>query len=218
MTSSSDTVATPPHSWLTELNPADVVQLRPTRRSGAVDEQRAGAIRQAVARAAAEATQRGFRDGHDAGYEAGHREGVRAARAETQAAVAALEVVARDLERRAATDLDSAADTIAAAALELAEMIIGRHIEAAADPGADALARALALAPPGRVTVRMHPDDAALLDTSALPSDGRVSIVADPSIGRGGCIAEGGATTIDAQVGPAIARAREALQQSGAGS
>lgn len=217
MTSSSDTVTAPPHTWLAELDPADVVQMRPARRSGAVDEQRSGAIRQAVAKAAAEATQRGFRDGHDAGYEAGHREGVRAARAETQAAVAALEAVARDLERRAATDLDSAADTIAAAALELAEMIIGRHVEAAADPGADALARALSLAPPGRLTVRMHPDDSALLDTSALPADGRVTIVADPAIGRGGCIAEGGATTIDAQLVPAIARAREALQQTAGG-
>jgi flagellar assembly protein FliH len=216
MTSSSDTVGAPAHMWLEELDPASVVRPRPTRRSGAaVDGERASAIRDAVARLGAEATQRGFRDGHDAGFEAGHREGVRAARAETHAALAALHAAAVDVERRAATDLADAAQAIATAALDLAETVIGRHIEAVADPGADAIVRALAFAPPGRLVVRMHPDDVALLDTAVLPPDGRATVVPDPSIGRGGCIVEGGATTIDAQVGPAIARARQALLEAG---
>jgi flagellar assembly protein FliH len=216
MTSSSDTISAPAAGWLTELDPANVVRPRSVRRSGAtVDAERASAIRDAVARLAAEATQRGFRDGHDAGFDAGHREGVRAARAETQAALAALHAAAVDVEERAATDLADAAQAIATAALDLAEAVIGRHIEAAADPGADAIARALALAPSGRLVVRMHPDDIALLDTSALPPDGRAAVVPDPSIGRGGCIVEGGATTIDAQVGPALERARQAILDAG---
>ncbi len=210
MTSSSETM------WLDELDPADVARPRGTRRTGAVfNDARADAVRAAVARAAAEATRRGFRDGHDAGFKAGHREGVRAARDETRAAVAALHAAARDIQQRAATDLAEATRTIAAAALELAEAIIGRHIEAAADPGADALARALALAPNVPLTARLHPEDAALLDTSLLPEDGRVVVVADPAIERGGCVVEGGATTIDAQVGPALARARQALEDDG---
>jgi len=209
MTSSSETV------WLAELDPADVARPRGTRRTAVFNDARADAVRAAVARAAAEATRRGFRDGHDAGYRAGHREGVRAARDETRAVVAALHATARDIQQRAATDLAEATRTIAAAALELAEAIIGRHIEAAADPGADALARALALAPNIPLTARLHPEDAALLDTSLLPEDGRVVVVPDPAIERGGCVVEGGATTIDAQVGPALARARQALLDDG---
>jgi flagellar assembly protein FliH len=206
MTSSSDAV------WLAELDPADVARPRGTRRTGAVfNDARADAVRAAVARAAAEATRRGFRDGHDAGYKAGHREGVRAARDETRATVATLHAAACDVQQRAATDLADASRAIAAAALELAEAIIGRHIATADDPGAEALARALALAPGVPLTARLHPEDAALLDTSLLPDDGRVTVVSDPAIERGGCVLEGGATTIDAQISPALARARQAL-------
>jgi flagellar biosynthesis/type III secretory pathway protein FliH len=61
----------------------------------------------------------------------------------------------------------------------------------------------------------MHPDDIALLDTAALPPDGRATVVPDRSIGRGGCIVEGGATTIDAQVGPALERARQVILDPG---
>jgi flagellar assembly protein FliH len=197
-----------------ELDPAAVVRFRPARRGLPVDDQRAEMIRDAVARAAAEATRRGWRSGHDAGYDSGRREGLRGGRDELDAAVRALTAAAHDVERRAATDLADAAQAIAVAALELAESIIGRHIEAAADPGADALARALALAPPGRLAARMHPSDADLFDEAKLPTDGRVSIVADPAIERGGCVIEGGATTIDAQIGPAIARARQALTEA----
>jgi flagellar assembly protein FliH len=206
MTSSSDT------AWLAELDPADVARPRGTRRTGATfNDARADAVRAAVGRAAAEATRRGFRDGHDAGYKAGHREGARAGREETRAATAALHAAARDVHQRAAADLDEAARTIAAAALELAESIVGRHLETAADPGAEALARALALAPSGPLTARLHPDDIAILDTSLLPDDGRVALVADSAVERGGCVVEGGATVIDAQIGPALARARQAL-------
>jgi flagellar assembly protein FliH len=215
MTSSCE-VAEPPACAWPELDPAAVVRPRPVRRGLPVDDQQARLIREAVARAAAEATKRGWRSGHEAGYEAGHREGVRAARAELTAVVHALSAAALDVEQRAATDLADAAQTIAVAALELAESIVGRHIEAAADPGADALARALAMAPPGRLVARLHPADVELFDATSLPDDGRVTIVADPSIERGGCVIEGGATTVDAQVGPAIARAREALLQPGA--
>jgi flagellar assembly protein FliH len=208
MTSSSDTLAP---SWLAELDPADVARPRAARRAGAPENGRAKALSQAVARAAAVATERGFRDGHDAGYAAGHREGVRAARDETRAAVAAIVGAAHDLERRAATDLDAAAETIALAALDLAESIIGRHVATTADPGADALARAMCLAPTGSVTVRMHPADLALLDASVLPPDGRVTLVPDPGVERGGCVLLGGATTIDAQIGAALDRARAAI-------
>ena len=205
MTSSSDTLAPP---WLAELDPADVARPRSPRRAGAQESPRARAVSQAVAKAAALATERGFRDGHDAGYSAGHREGVRVARDETRAAVAALLAAARDLDQRAATDLDGAAQTIALAAIDLAESIIGRHVATSDDPGADALARALALAPAGAVTARMHPADLALLDTSVLPPEGRVTLVPDPRVERGGCVLEGGATTIDAQLGAALDRAR----------
>ena len=57
----------------------------------------------------------------------------------------------------------------------------------------------------------MHPGDLALLDASALPPDGRVTLVPDPGVERGGCVLEGGATTVDAQIGEALQRARAAV-------
>jgi flagellar assembly protein FliH len=172
-----------------------------------------------------------------AGYAAGWSEGRRNADAESRAraAVVAAEVgaaerarqqrhasaldavagAATELERRALPVLDEFSDSILAAALVLAEAVLGRELALAADGGAIALRRALDLAPKRRpVTVRLHPEDLVTLSLtgSTVDIDGRtVTLVPDASVGRGGAIADCDATEVDARLGAALDRAGKVL-------
>lgn len=157
--------------------------------------------------------------GYDDGYSAGLAEGLAAARAgaAAEAANAAdrLQVLGRglaeaadDLRRRQALELTGLEDALARAAFDLAAAIVGRELQLAASPGADALARALALVPAGCAAIaRLHPEDAGPL--GEVP--GPITVIADPAIDRGGCILEVGDSRIDAQLGPALDRVRATL-------
>jgi flagellar assembly protein FliH len=159
------------------------------------------------------------RRGYDDGYRAGMAEGLVAGRAavatETAATLARLESVmaslreaAADLRRREALELAGLEDALARTAVDLASAIVGRELEIAASPGADALARALALVPAGATVIaRLHPADAAVLRD---PTEG-VTVIADPAVEPGGCILEVGDSRIDAQLGSALDRVRAAL-------
>ena len=156
--------------------------------------------------------------GYDVGFQAGYQEGLHAGQAAASAqarsgaarlerAVAALSGAAEELARRQALELRGLEDTIAAAAFELAAAVVGRELELSGSAGADALARALALVPSGvPVVARLHPDDAALMS----PPDS-VRLLADVAVEPGGCVLEVGDCRIDAQLGPALARARAVL-------
>jgi flagellar assembly protein FliH len=180
------------------------------------------------------------RRGYDDGYRAGMAEGLASGRAamaaESVAATARLEALARalsdagdDLRRRQGLELTDLEDTLARTAVDLASAIIGRELQISASPGADALARALALVPAGSMAVaRLHPADAAVLaeaDAGAATgafaggylaargsgTPASVTIIADPAVEPGGCILEVGESRIDAQLGPALDRVRAAL-------
>jgi flagellar assembly protein FliH len=167
--------------------------------------------------------------GYDHGYRAGMAEGLAAGRAaaatESAAAAVRFEALTRaladaaeDLRRRQALELAGLEDALARAAVDLASAIIGRELEVSASPGADALARALALVPAGSTAVaRLHPADAASLSAGP-PADGpsatvpaSLTVIPDPAVEPGGCILEVGDSRIDAQLGSALDRVRAAL-------
>ena len=167
-------------------------------------------------------------DGYRDGYEAGVAAGTASAHAEVTAAagvrhavlagavdraVAALAAATAELDARAALALTGLEDDLAGAAVALAEAVVGREVACSPAAGRDALARALALATPGVAAVaRLHPDDAELVGDLASVDPGRaVTVVADPAVERGGCLVEAGDCRVDAQLGPALARARAAL-------
>jgi flagellar assembly protein FliH len=103
---------------------------------------------------------------------------------------------------------------VVSVAFELATALVGRELEVARDPGADALTRAMALVPDrGEVVARLHPADAETFQRADRRAPGRepFTIVADPSVERGGCIVDVSTTQVDAQLGPALQRMREAL-------
>lgn len=174
-------------------------------------------------------------EGHAAGYAAGWAQGRQEARVAVEAvaaeaieqsrlaaedqrlrvdrALTALAVATHGLERRVVPSAEDTEEAVVATAFVLAEAVIGRELALAAEPGAEAMARALDLAPKNRpVTVRLNPGDLATIGAGTAKIDGRtVTLVADGSLSAGDAIAECDATTIDARLGPALDRAREVL-------
>ncbi len=117
----------------------------------------------------------------------------------------------RSCEQVAVADIE---DTVVELALSIARSVLARELATSADPGADAIARALALAPDdGPVTVRLHPDDVRALGDLPQAAQGReLVVVADPAVEPGGCVAEAAGRQVDAQVGPALARVAAVLR------
>jgi flagellar assembly protein FliH len=163
-----------------------------------------------------------------AGWEQGRSEGREAARQEASAQVdaaerrreqewvrtlSALHVSTADLDARQAPAFQDIDSTVAMMAVEIAEVLLGRHLELGNWQALDAVRRALALAPRrSSAIVRLHPDSIrGLADISDAVPGGSVTIVPDSSVEIGGCIVEAGDRTIDAQLGPALERLREVL-------
>jgi flagellar assembly protein FliH len=165
----------------------------------------------------------GYTAGFAAGYQDGLAEAAVAIEAETQQlrarldrAMRAMSAAATELAARQATDIAGVEDALAAAAVELAEAILGRELELAKTPGIDALARALALVPPAQAAVaHMNPADLCDLDPGMLGAGRDLTLVADPGVEPGGCILAVGDSRIDAQLGPALDRVRAALSAGG---
>ena len=198
---------------LDQLNPANIVRderMGVARRPGRVDPARARVIQEAAHRAAAGRSSADREAGYATGLAAGRDQGLRLARADADRAVAALAAASQVMRSGAATDLSEAEDALVAGAFELAALVLDRELELAANPGAEALQRALALEPSGKMEAHLHPDDLAILAPEGA-APGPVSLVADAGVERGGCVLVNGPTTIDAQLGPALAHARAFL-------
>lgn len=96
-------------------------------------------------------------------------------------------------------------------ALDLVQTFLGRELEVAREPGLDAVRRAVAAVETDvRIVVRLHPDDLATVHPDA-DLDPRVTLLADPSLGRGDAVAETADNVVDATVAGALARVREVL-------
>jgi flagellar assembly protein FliH len=170
----------------------------------------------------------GYAEGHAEGKAVGYAEGyqrgneeaaeralefMREREARLTAALDALAAAARACNERQSAAIDDIEHTIVSAIFDLAETVVGRELSHTRTPGRDALARALSMAKShGPATARLHPDDIETLGDLADIAPGRViEVVADPEVEPGGCILEAGAQRVDAQIGTAIARAKQAL-------
>lgn len=132
-------------------------------------------------------------------------------RADQQALVASLGDAVAHVDAVLAERQELIATEAVDLGLRIAEAILGRELAAMTDAGAEALRRALAEVPPTTAaTVRLHPADAAALDPTAI-ADRTVTVVADPAVAAGGAVLETEVSTVDASLGTALARVREAL-------
>ena len=168
----------------------------------------------------------GFEHGRREGQAEGYRDGLETGRAE------ALDAGRREASRLLealrgsvadhGTRLDEVAGEVARAATELAfgiaEQILQRELLTAADPGADAIRRAVAALPHAgesisAAVVRLHPDDASRLvaDPDELFAGVELVIVADSDVEPGSCLLDVDQTRVDTSVSSALARVREVL-------
>lgn len=176
-----------------------------------------------------DAREAGFREGFDAGYTAGHSEGLQAAAFEAQHAEAeraarlqpalqALEAAVAQFDTEQGRAFADVEDALAAAAFALLHALLGRELALATNPGHDAVARALALAPERLpVRIHLHPQDAATITDAAQLAPGRdVTVVPDASLAPGDARVEVGSSRVDAILADAIARVGVALGLDGA--
>ncbi len=178
-----------------------------------------------------QARARGFRAGFEAGRAAGHAEGLtRMAEAELQMVEA--EAVARR-ERtahvKAMTNgigmlvqnaleyqlplLDQMRDLISEMAVELAEQLVGHHLEVDDCAALDAIQRAMKHAPRGvSVSIHLHPSDMSLVNDLDNDIDwGLVNAIEDESVEPGGAVVVVNNLEIDAQISLAMERVRKVL-------
>ncbi len=161
-----------------------------------------------------------------AGYDEGYRAGADAAARSLDAErVAQLRRMADAVERAAAAVAPERARLVdhlgaeaAQLAFELAEVLVQGELTHAG-AGLDAVRRALALVPDGEdIVVRVHPASAVAVDDVAqMAPTSSVRFVPDAAIEPDGCVVEAGPCRIDAQIGPALQRARAVLAGAGAG-
>ncbi len=173
--------------------------------------------------------------GHADGFQQGHEEGLAAAQREKEAAlevelailrqseqqrqdalhraVALLEQAAAALTEQQAEALHDVEDVVLNAAFDLATTLLGRELEMATAPVRDAIRRALTVLPGDvPVTVTVHPVDVAALGDLAEITAGRVvRVLTDADVEPGSCVADGGATHVDASLAAAIERVRQVL-------
>jgi flagellar assembly protein FliH len=158
-----------------------------------------------------------LRQGYDDGYAEGlaHAAAVAAGIRDEEvqrvgralSALSSAVAAAEEAERTMRAEIQVAAPKLAFA---LVEVLLGRELVLAANPGREAVARVLGLDEGMQpATVRMNPADIAALDEVDL---GRVvHVVADPAVEPGGALVEIGRATLDGQLGPAVERVREIL-------
>jgi flagellar assembly protein FliH len=164
------------------------------------------------------------RDGYDQGFEEGYAHGRELAFGDAQGAIQDLQTrltsvtvqlahAADALLVRETTARGDIEDQLVAAAVLIAEQLLGRELREVDGRGRDAIARALALAPvAGHVIARLHPEDAAAIEDSELLAPGRaLQVVADPGLRPGDAVVEVGACRIDARIDDALARVHEVL-------
>ena len=167
--------------------------------------------------------------GHAAGYAAGlraaaadtellrrtlreqHEDEVRRGQELVNRTVAALNAAVFSLEGRTVALITDMQDTLAAAAIELAEALLRRELADDEASARAALARALEGVDTDLVQrVRMHPVDLAALDEETLRR-ARVDFVGDAGLQRGDAVTEFPNGYLDASLSGAIERARRAL-------
>jgi flagellar assembly protein FliH len=167
--------------------------------------------------------------GHAAGYAAGLRT------AAAESAALELSMIAereqRDVETRTAVSsalsalrfateqvaaiarplLAEADSALAAAAIDLAEAIIGRELDDTESSAKTAVRRAMSVVAVDDVLgVRLHPDDLAVISADSAETPG-LQLIADASLNRGDAVLEVPDGSVDARISTALARARAVL-------
>ncbi|HTX52940.1 MAG TPA: FliH/SctL family protein [Candidatus Baltobacteraceae bacterium] len=148
----------------------------------------------------------------------GHADALAAGQAAVADAVGILGAAAERVRRLEAEGVVGRERVVIAMALALAERILGAAIAEDSARMLPVVQAALAALPPaGPVTLRVHPvvaDVVAAQPQIATPELTRaLSIIPDATLPPGGCVAEGGATTVDAGLAVQLAEADRRMRE-----
>jgi flagellar assembly protein FliH len=174
------------------------------------------------------ARRRGYADGHAEGFRAA-AEAASATAAEAEArraareaelrgavaqAVATLQTAAAALTVRACELAATAQDRVHAHAVELAAVILAGELAVGETAATSAVRRALAAADDADVReVRLNAADLAVLERLGVQPEG-VALVADDELARGDAVAILDDGFVDARIGAAVERARQAVAEA----
>lgn len=189
-------------------------------------------LAEVVEQACEDARKAGYEAGRAAGFEDGRREGLELC-AVQQRELAEQDAVERatrkerllrllsSVEDAIAVALDYQApqmeelrDLVTTVGVEVAEELVGHHLQVADCAARDAVLRALQQVPRrASVTLRLHPDDLAYVeDISGRVTDWTVArVLPDSSLSPGDAVAEADNLEIDATLSGAIERVRKVL-------
>jgi len=157
---------------------------------------------------AAQARLDGFRVGREEGFERGRAQGLQQVEQRFSTALRAVSTVLADIEHRRVADEKRLESLAVELAVELAEAIVGGDL-ALVFSGQDVIARAFGRRRAGEeIRLRLHPDDARLLNETVHPD---LEIVSDPSLLPGQALADIGVGVTDLSTAAAIERVREEL-------
>ncbi len=163
-----------------------------------------------------EAARQGYEDGYAGGLAKAALEAAATREEEHKRVELALAAVSKALASVQEADSllrSELGTTVPKVAFALLEELLGRELELSANPGREAVARALALVESSQhATIRLNPRDIELLgDIGDLTFGHEASVIADPGVEPGGALVDVGGATVDAQVGTALERVRKVL-------
>ncbi len=185
------------------------------------------ARRAAVEAAVQSGREEGFRLGYEEGRRQGYEEGLtraavamKEAEARMEEVVAAREALSATLAEERARLLDAVREDIARLAEAVARRVLERELTQSHEVVLGLVADLLDEIRGQDAVVRAHPEDAAALEGADGPalgnrgSGGRVQVVADPAISRGGVLIETpGGGTWDARLETRLQAAEAALEE-----
>ncbi|MGB5759760.1 MAG: FliH/SctL family protein [Acidimicrobiales bacterium] len=155
----------------------------------------------------------GFEKGRAEGHSVGVEQGRQAVTDMGASLAASVDKLLTQLEAQAAELGARLATETVDLALQIAEAVLGREIACTDDPGAEAIARCLEMAPAtGDLFARLNPQDAAELGRIDGLADRGLMITADPSLRRGDAVVTINDATIDARLSESLRRVAEALR------
>ena len=139
------------------------------------------------------------------GFEQGRHEGLQAARSEVDATLHRMEQIIHALAEPLEAVDEQVEGELLQLAIGIARQIIRRELQADPEQVVGVVRAALAALPSSarKVSIQLHPEDAAIVREQLLPSDEAEQpwkLSDDPTLSRGGCIVSSESSRIDASV------------------
>ena len=139
------------------------------------------------------------------GFEQGRHEGLQAARSEVDATLHRMEQIIHAMAEPLEAVDEQVEGELLQLAIGIARQIIRRELQADPEQVVGVVRAALAALPSSarKVSIQLHPEDAAIVREQLLPSDEAEQpwkLSDDPTLSRGGCIVSSESSRIDASV------------------